>query len=241
MKKTRLMTAMAVVIGGAVMASAAAHAQTTPIEVWQPSQQAEQDPAKRVAPLPQQSPDMVSQSVEPVQAYSDAAPVYVSREQSHSGGFFIGVQAGKGWVYDDVDQPALMVNAGYRWQAGDVTLVGLEVAAGQLDDTDHDGEPYEGLDFGSVGANARFNFGNTSPVYGLVRGGYWRADNALYGGSIDGAYVGVGLGVDFTRNFNMSVTYTNHVYFTDYSYTDDGLTYDLNRADTLMLGAEVRF
>ena len=39
----------------------------------------------------------------------------------------------------------------------------------------------------------------------------------------------------------MSVTYTNHVYFTDYSYTDDGLTYDLNRADTLMLGAEVRF
>ena len=67
MKKTSLMTAMAVVIGGAVMASAAAHAQTKPIEVWQPWQQAEQDPAKRVAPMPQQSSDVVSHPVEPVQ------------------------------------------------------------------------------------------------------------------------------------------------------------------------------
>ena len=63
MKKTSLMTAMAVVIGGAVMASAAAHAQTKPIEVWQPWQQAEQDPAKRVAPMPQQSSDVVSHPV----------------------------------------------------------------------------------------------------------------------------------------------------------------------------------
>ena len=67
MKKTSLMTAMAVVIGGAVMASAAAHAQTTPIDTWQPSQQAEQDPAKRVAP----TSEATSQ---PVQAYSSAAP-----------------------------------------------------------------------------------------------------------------------------------------------------------------------
>jgi hypothetical protein len=35
------------------------------------------------------------------------------------------VQGGKGWVYEDVDQTALMVNAGYRWQAGVVTLVGI--------------------------------------------------------------------------------------------------------------------
>ena len=124
MKKTSLMTAMAVVIGGAVMASAAAHAQTTPIDTWQPSQQAEQDPAKRVAP----TSEATSQ---PVQAYSSAAPVYATREQNR-GGFFLGVQGGKGWVYDDVDQTAKAVAAGYRWQAGAVTLVGAEVVFGKL-------------------------------------------------------------------------------------------------------------
>lgn len=32
-----------------------------------------------------------------------------------------------------------------------------------------------------------------------------------------------------------------HVYFNDYSWSDGEFTYDANRADTLMLGAEVRF
>jgi len=40
----------------------------------------------------------------------------------------------------------------------------------------------------------------------------------------------------------MSVVYTNHIYFSDYGWTDDNdFYYDVNRADTLMLGAEVRF
>ena len=234
MKKTSLMTAMAVVIGGAVMASAAAHAQTTPIDTWQPSQQAEQDPAKRVAP----TSDATSQ---PVQAYGDAAPVYATREQNR-GGFFLGVQGGKGWVYDDVDQTAKAVAAGYRWQAGAVTLVGAEVVFGKLDRTRDDGWRYGGVDHLSLGANARFNFGSDNPVFGVVRGGYWITGDNARGDRLEGGYVGAGLGVDINRQFNMSLVYTTHVYFNDLYWTHDGdLYYDANRADTLMLGAEVRF
>ena len=101
---------------------------------------------------------------------------------------------------------------------------------------------YSEVEYASIGANARFNFGDTSPVYGLVRAGYWAAEENELGDRADGAYVGLGLGVDFTRNFNMSVVYTNHIYFSDYGWTDDNdFYYDVNRADTLMLGAEVRF
>lgn len=237
MKKTSLMAAMAVVIGGVVLASASAHAQTKPLDTWQPPQQGEADPAKRVPAAPQSAPtaDTAPQPVAAAQPYNASAP-YEDR-----GGFFIGAQGGKGWVYEDVDQSALMVNAGYRWQAGAVTLVGIEVAAGQLDDTEYEGFEVGSVDFASVGANARFNFGAGNPVYGLVRAGYWSADDDLYGDSVEGAYVGLGLGVDINRHFNLSVVYTNHVYFTDYGYYDDEFYYDVNRADTLMLGAEVRF
>lgn len=236
MKNISLMAAMAVVIGGAVMASASAHAQNTPLEVWQPPQ-GETDPAKRVPQAPQPEADATSQSYTGSQPYYAPSPAPATYEQDR-GGFFLGAQVGKGWVYDDIDQSAVMVNAGYRWQAGAVTLVGIEVAGGQLDDTEEGGFSAEGVDLVSIGANARFNFGEGNPVYALVRGGYWSAD-ADYGDSIEGAYVGVGLGVDFSRHFNMSVVYTNHVYFSDYY---GGYDYeDINRADTLMLGAEVRF
>jgi hypothetical protein len=154
------------------------------------------------------------------------------------GGLFIGVQGGKGWVYEDVDQSALAVNAGYRWQAGAVTLVGIELASGKLDSTTDDGVAYGEVDYGSIGVNARFNFGRTSPVYGLVRAGYWAAegDDDM---DVDGGYFGLGLGVDINRHFNMSVMYTNYVYFDEYDWNYGD--YTINRADTLMLGAEVRF
>lgn len=58
---------------------------------------------------------------------------------------------------------------------------------------------------------------------------------------VDGAYLGLGLGVDISRNFNLSLVYTNYVYFEDYYWEGDEFYYDINRADTLMLGAEVRF
>lgn len=242
MKKCRLMAAMAAVTAGAVLASNA-YAQSTPIEVWQPPQQQEADPAKRVPATPQPAP--VADAAQPAmqaqpvaqRPYAGARPAPAHYDQDR-GGFFLGVQGGKGWVYDDVDQSALMVNTGYRWQAGAVTLVGIEVASGRLDDTDYQGVSVSAVDFTSVGANARFNFGTSSPIYGLVRAGYWLAEDDEFGDSVEGGYFGVGLGVDFNRRFNMSLVYTNYVYFTDYVYYDD---YEINRADTLMLGAEVRF
>lgn len=247
MKNTTLVAAIAAVIAGA-LASADANAQTTPLEVWQPPQRVEMDPAKRV-PTTQPAPttEAASQPMAQPQsagAYpqpeSAAAPEPVRYEEDR-GGFFLGVQGGKGWVVEDVDQSALAVNAGYRWQAGAVTLVGIEVAAGRLEDAEHDGWRYSEIDYQSVGVNARFNFGRTNPVYGLVRAGYWAADDNESGDSVDGGYFGVGLGVDFNRHFNMSVVYTNHVYFNDYYWSEGEFTYDANRADTLMLGAEVRF
>jgi len=245
---------MAVVIAGAVVASTGAHAQSKPIQGWQPGQHAQQDPAKRVPVAPQQAAsdqaatdDVAPQSgvqpqptvVQP-QPYPTQQPAPARREEAR-GGFFLGVQGGKGWVYEDVDQSALAVNAGYRWQAGSVSLIGIEVASGRLDSTSDDRQRYGKVEFNSIGANARFNFGRTSPVYALVRGGYWQADDNDSGMDIDGGYFGLGLGVDVTRNFNLSLVYTNYVYFNDYYWDDGDFYYDANRADTLMLGAEVRF
>jgi len=261
MKNKRLTAAMAAVIAGAALASAGAHAQTTPLQVWQPPQRVEMDPAKRLpttppapttraASQPMAQPQPVGGYSQPMaqqetvdasaQPYPTAAPAPVGDEAGR-GGFFLGVQGGKGWVYDEVDQTALAVTAGYRWQAGAVTLVGVEVASGRLDDADDAGLRYDGVDYASVGVNARFNFGRGNPVYGLVRAGYWAADDNGSGDRLDGGYFGAGLGVDFNRRFNMSLVYTNHVYFNDYSWNDDGLYYDINRAETLMVGAEVRF
>ncbi len=244
MKKTRLMVAMAAVTAGAVLASTA-HAQDTPIEVWQPQAGTEADPAKRVtdpaAPAAPQADDQATWQPQPAdaQAHGYVAPPR-DRLIEDRGGFFLGVQGGKGWVFDDVDQSALAVNAGYRWQAGAVTLVGIEAAAGRLDETRDSLYTYAKVDYASIGATARFNFGPDSPVFAIVRAGYWAADNDYYM-DVDGGYVGVGLGADLTRNFNLSLTYTNHVYFNDYYWDDGEFYYDANRADTLMLGAEVRF
>ena len=246
MKMTRPAAAMAVVIAGAVLASAAAHAQSKPVESWQPAQHEEPDPAKRVPQAAQQVPvthqqqPVQSPSAVPLQPYGAerSAP---TRHEEGRGGFFLGVQGGKGWVYEDVDQSALSVNAGYRWQAGAVSLIGIELASGRLDRTEEDGVGYGKVEYASIGANARFNFGRNSPVYGLVRAGYWAAEDDEYGMDVDGGYFGVGLGVDVTRNFNLSLVYTNHVYFNEYYWDGGDFHYDINRADTLMFGAEVRF
>ncbi len=222
------------------------HAQTTPLAVWQPPQHGEKDPAKRVptapAPVVEDSQGAIAQpqSTYTPPAYATAAQA-PERFQEGRGGFFLGIQGGKGWVYEDVDQTAFAVNAGYRWQAGAVTLVGIEVAAGRLDEADSDGWRYNKVEYSSVGVNARFNFGRDNPVYGLVRAGYWAGDDTEFGNTVDGGYFGVGLGVDFNRQFNMSLVYTNHVYFNDYYWDDGDFYYDASRADLLMLGAEVRF
>lgn len=253
MKKSRLAATMAVVISGAMLASVA-HAQTKAVEGWQP-QQKELDPAKRVQPAPQPQParatggEVQELPTQAEEARSDVGvqpQAYAARSQpapagyeEGRGGFFLGVKGGKGWVYDSVDQSAREINAGYRWQAGAVTLVGIEVARGALGSTTDDGVRYGKVDYASIGANARFNFGTGSPVFGLVRAGYWAAEDDDFGMDVDGGYFGLGLGVDINRHVNLSLTYTNYVYFDAYS---SGYYYeDVNRADTVMFGIEARF
>ena len=247
MKNIFAVTAAAVVIAAGLL-GASAQAQTKAVQA-PPPQSREADPAKRVPPPPapeapagQQAmpatPTPTAAQVEPA-----AAPHYTTRpswEDMDRGGFFLGVQGGRGWVYDSVDQDAWAVSAGYRWQAGAVSLLGIELSAGRLDSTTDDGWHYNKIEYRSIGFNGRFNFGAASPVYALVRSGYFDADEQGYR-SADGGYVGIGLGADITRNFNMSLVYTNYVYFNELYWYDGDLYYDASRSDALMLGAEVRF
>lgn len=244
MKNFLAMAAAAVVIAAGFV-DASAHAQTKAVEAA-PVPPRELDPAKRVAPQPSPEPALRQASEPAPAAVAQPAPAAMPRhsgpswEEHDRGGFFLGVQGGRGWVYDSVGQDALAISAGYRWQAGSVSLLGIELSAGRLDSTTDDGRPYNKVEYKGIGFNGRFNFGAASPVYALVRTGYFDADEKGYG-SADGGYVGLGLGADFTRNFNMSLVYTNYVYFNELYWSEGTLYYDASRSDTLMLGAEVRF
>lgn len=173
-------------------------------------------------------------------------PRSYARRVQPQGGFFLGAQAGKGWIYDDVDQNVVAINGGYRWQAGDVSLVGIELASGRLAETDDGDWNYAQVDYASIGANARFNFGEGNPWFALVRLGYWAADgDGDEDSDVDGGYASFGIGVDVTRNFNVNLTYTNHAYATTYYYSSGYGSYyeetEINRADMVTLGVEARF
>ena len=145
-------------------------------------------------------------------------------------------------MYDDVDQTAVMASLGYRWQAGPVTLIGIEAAGGRLDSKSQGPQRVPSVDFASVGVNARFNFGHGNPLFGLVRSGYMSAEENFHGDRTDGGYLGLGLGMDFGRNLSASLVYTHYLYFDDYYWSDGSLYYeDIGSADTLMLGVEARF
>ena len=237
MKKSTPTAWMAAAAMVAAIAASTAHAQATPAQGWQPPR-GEMDPSRRVPePVQEETTDLAGAPQAHAWQRHDAP-----QGDSHAerrGGFFLGVKGGKGWIYDDVDQTARELNAGYRWQAGAVTLVGVEVAGGKLEQTTKGAPRLPGVDYASIGVNARFNFGHTSRVYALVRAGYMSAESDE--GDVDGGYAGVGLGVDVTRNVNLGLTYTNYGYFNE-AYWDGGtFYYDADRADTLMLGAEVRF
>lgn len=192
-------------------------------------------------------PPRVSASAPGVPAAS--APRRASRNE---GGFFVGVQGGKGWIYEDADQTAKAVSAGYRWDAGGFTLVGIEAAAGQLDASSDRDFLYPEVRFASIGGTTRVNFGS-SRWFGIARGGYFSARADGEDGddeTIDGAYLGVGIGVDVSRHFNISLGYTAYLYGTTYYYARSGynggggyVVYetDISRADMLLLGAELRF
>lgn len=225
-----------------LVVSNSVHAQA--IEGWkayrakQTAQQA--DPAAPTTPeSPTQPVQPTAQSGYPAAAAAYSAPV--RQAPAPRGAAFVGVQGGAGKVYREVDQRAVTANAGYRWQAGDYSQVGIEAGAGRLNDTTWRGIEVPEVKFNNIGANARFNFGN-SPWFGTGRLGYWRARTEdLWGEkfTVDGAYASLGVGVDIGRHFNLQLVYTSYAYSNNYDYYDD--EYDVNRADTLTFGGEVRF
>ena len=175
------------------------------------------------------------------QGYVPPPHAYSRPEQAPKGGFFLGAQAGKGWVYEDVDQNAVAVNGGYRWQAGAVSLIGIELGSGRLDTTDKDGFRYDSVRFGSIGATARFNFGENNPWFAIARLGVLAAEfENVDDSEVSGSYASFGIGFDVNRNFNVSLVYTGYAYSSVYYDYDDYLE-NLDRADTVMFGIEGRF
>ena len=236
-----------------VLAAFAVHAQAQSIspayeafrkkEASQPAANPPVTPATQ-ATAPQPAPPAPAPTY-PAPTYP--APAHVSpapAQEEEDGGFFVGVQAGEGWIYEDVEQDAVAVSAGYRWQAGPWAQVGVELSGGRLDETTDGDWRFAKATYKAIGANARMNFGD-SPWFATVRGGYFDAevDGADEEFSADGGYAGVAIGVDINRHFNISLGYTAFVYADDYTYDDcdDDLDCDFNRADTVMLGVEARF
>ena len=248
--------AAALVATCAVSIPAIANAQT-PLEVWQPPAPRNADPAKQVPQATHPAQDGQVAPAPPARAQSrpqaPAQPQPQPRPQEYAipgqppadqdrGGFFAGAYAGKGWVFEGVDQTAAMASLGYRWQAGPVALLGIEVAGGRVDDRRYGSLPIPSIDFATVGFNGRFNFGRDSQLFGLVRSGYMTAEENFGGERSDGGYLGLGLGMDFSRTFNATLVYTHYLYFDDYSWNDGRIYYDdIGSADTLMLGVEARF
>lgn len=238
----------AVAVSVLLLSAATAQAQSIPgwkaYRAQQTGQQAA--PAANAGQAPAAPPQATDPqpAALPQPAYQTAAAPYATRpapKPAPNGGLFVGVQGGSGWVYEDVDQRAVAVSAGYRWQAGDYSQVGIELGAGRLDETTWRGYGIPEVKFNTIGANARFNFGN-SPWFGVARLGYWHArsrDGWDRKVTADGAYGSLGVGGDLGRHFNLQLVYTGYTYAVDSYYDDD--EYDINRADTVTLGAEVRF
>lgn len=219
----------------------------------QKQRQAQQGTAPRPA-APMTAPASAAEQVPLTgtsSGYTGAAPVpyvppptaqqRVKRDENRSSAF-IGLQAGRGWVYEDVDQKTYAFNAGYRWRAGPIAQVGIEAAHGRLDDYSNARADYPKVSYTSLGATARFNFGRNNPWHGIVRSGVFTAETEdRFGDNIDldGGYASLGIGVDVNRHFNVNLLYTGYIYFDDY----DGIpSYeDVNRADQVTLGLEVRF
>lgn len=184
------------------------------------------------------------------------------------GGFFVGVQAGRATLSDtgfrDDTSNTQSIGAGYRWQAGaSPVLIGVEGGYGRLGEI---GETFaiSGVserrefeaDYGYIGANARFQFGADSRWFALARAGYMAYDQEFryrfeatglreegrFSDDGGGAYFGLGVGVDVTRNFNVNAMVNGYAYSSIYR---DGNRYrfddDVSTARTLTLGAELRF
>lgn len=231
----------------AMLAPSAAAQSVSP--AWEAWRKKNEQPATDAAQSKGQEQSQAQPAPQPgTPAYAAPASVpppshaYSRQAAEPKGGFFVGAQVGKGWIYDDVDQNVAAINAGYRWQAGDVSLIGIELASGRLAQTDQDGWRYGKVNYGSVGANARFNFGEGNPWFAIARLGYWSADGDGDDESdVDGGYASFGIGVDVNRNFNLNLMYTNHAYATTYYYSSGYEETEINRADMVTFGVEGRF
>jgi hypothetical protein len=248
------MNRLVVILSAALVAAALMPGDALAISPgWEAYRQKQRQGIQPAAPAP--APAAASSEHTPLtvspSGYSGVAPVpYVpppttaqrQRVEHNRSAAFIGVQAGSGWIYEDVDQRATAVNAGFRWRAGPIAQVGIEASEGRLASTRHNASFFPSARYTSLGATARFNFGRGNPWYGLVRSGMFTARTRDELGdrvNIDGGYASFGVGVDINRHFNINLLYTGFVYLDDY---DGVLGYeDVNRADQLTLGLEARF
>ncbi len=131
-------------------------------------------------------------------------------EPMRLGGFFVGAEAGRSTSSRGADQQYAGIDFGYRWALGSATLLGFEVAAGKDKER-----------FGSVGLNARFNFGSANPVFGRVRAGFW--GNGGSGGPF--FFGAIGAGVDVGRHVSLVTSFSTYQH----------------RGETLAAGLEISF
>lgn len=162
------------------------------------------------------------------------------------GGFFAGAQVGQARVFNNVDQDSLSFNAGYRWRAGSIALVGVEGGVGRLDGAR---DRRLDLDVGEfkyrhVGAIARISFGHDSRWYGIARSGYFDGDIEAGAdeSNADGAYFGVGIGADLTHNLNLNLVYTTYAFPNWHHYWDErDYSIEFEDIELLSFGVEYRF
>lgn len=189
-----------------------------------------------------------------------AAPL-AAHAQDH---FFIGAQAGQArFNVEGVDHDNAAtqnLSLGYRWQAGPIAQVGIEVGAGQIGEVGSAG--YDGYGnqrvqvktrYTTIGVNARFQFERDSRWFAETRLGAmnYRQGNresyfymGYYSGvsaqqtthtSDTGAYAGAGIGVDIPPNFNITVMFNGYA-FPSSPYVDGSYA-----ASTVTAGLELRF
>lgn len=189
------------------------------------------------------------------------------------GNFFIAGQAGQatyddsGFDEDSADTRA--ISAGYRWQAGSIAQVGVEVGAGRVDEIGQDyyynsGDGYSetghiGMDanYRHVGANARFSFGRDSRWFAIARVGYMayeqnvdahfeayldntRIDSLDVSESDDGGGAYFGAGIGWDVTPNFNINAMVNGYAYS-SFEGDFEDEDVGTATTTTLGLEVRF
>lgn len=181
-------------------------------------------------------------------ACSFAAPAVQAK-----GNFFVAGQTGRATYdesgFDDDSANTRAFSGGYRWQAGAVTQVGVEVGAGKVDEIGQDyyyyaigvnGPDYSetghvGMDatYRHFGANARFNFSRDSRWFAIARGGYMRYEQNLsgrYAAFYDGTQIdslsvsesdsGSGAYFGAGVGFDVSKNFNVNVMFNGYAYSN---------------------